>query len=111
MAWFARKITIQIEGQVTWQVVRDLRDGHWFAVCQPLNVSAAGDTWGELEEGMKEAIALLFESLVEHGEMAAFLRRNNWRSLTPLPPSGTRVRFEIPTAIEFKERVGELAIA
>ena len=111
MAWFARKVTIQIEGQVTWQVVRDPRDGHWFGVCQPLNINAAGDTWGAFEEGMKESIALLFESLIEHGEMEAFLRRNHWRTGT-VPPRGTRIsRIEIPTEIAFKERVGELALA
>lgn len=113
MAWFTRTVTLQIEGQVTWQAVRDPRDGHWFAICQPLNINAAGDTWGDLEEAMKEAIALLFESLVEHGEVEAFLRRNNWRTGSLVPPPGTRLRLrvEIPTAIELKERFGQLALA
>ncbi len=114
MAWFTRQITVQIEGQVTWQVVRDTRDGHWFGVCQPLNINAAGSTWGEFEEAMKESIALLFESLIEHGELEAFLRRNNWRAGAPTPPPGARIRIrkvEIPTAIELKERFAQLAIA
>lgn len=112
MTWFGRRVTtVQIEGQVMWQVVRDLRDGHWFAVCQPLNINAVGDTWGDLEECMKETMALLFESLLEHGEMEAFLRRNNWRMASPVPPPGARIRVEIPTGIEFKERFGQLAIA
>ncbi len=102
---------VQIEGRTMWQAVRDLRDGHWFAVCRPLNLSAAGDTWGELEEGMKEAIALLFESLVERGELEAFLQRNNWRIGSPTPPPGARLRVEIPTEIEIRERVAELALA
>ncbi len=104
-------VLIQIETKVLWQVVRDPRDGHWFGICPALNLNAAGDTWGEFTECVQEAIALLFQSLFKSGELEAFLRRNGWRTGTPIPPVGTRARFEVPFGIEHKTRFEELVAA
>jgi len=104
---------VQIQAQISWQVVRDPRDGHVFGVCPALNLNAAGDSMGEFQEAAEETVGLLFQSLFKHGELESFLSRHGWRSATRLPPPGARVRFAVPRpfAIEPKERFQDLVTA
>jgi len=101
-------VLIQIEATVNWQVARDPNDGHWFGVCQALNLNAVGDTWTDFQECANEATEMLFQTLLKSGELEKFLQAQGWRSARPLPPPGTRARFEIPYGIEHRSRVKEL---
>lgn|SRR5574341_510639 len=101
-----RTVIVQIDGQVQWLVARDPKDGHWFGVCPLLNMNAAGDTWTEFQECASEAMQVLFEALLENGELEAFLRAHGW-SHTPVPARGTP-KFEIPYGIEHRQRVEDL---
>lgn len=106
---FGRKsVLVRIEARVPWFVAQDLQDGHWFGVCPPLNLNAAGDTWIEFSECVDEAVALLFQSLHEHGEFDEFMRRHGWRAVTPIPDPGTRTRFDVPIEITHRNRIEEL---
>ena len=109
MALFGRPVLVQIDATLTWEFSRDPETGGWIAVCRPLNLNAVGDTMGELQECANEAVMLLFRDLLATGELAAFLQRNHWRPLTPLPAAGTgRVQFDVPANWDRKARLEEL---
>lgn len=106
---FGRKpVLVRIEARVPWIVAQDRRDGHWFGICPPLNINAAGDTFAEFTQCAEEAMTLLLQSLHEHGEFDDFMRRHGWRAATPVPSRGTPTRFDVPIEISHRNRVEEL---
>jgi predicted RNase H-like HicB family nuclease len=50
---------VQINGQVMWRAFRDPGTGTFIGVCDPLKLTARGDTWSELLENTDEIIQLL----------------------------------------------------
>lgn len=81
-------------------------------MCPQLNINAAGDSWTELLEAMGEATALLFASLLESGELHAFLRAQGWQAVGPLPsPDARRVKFDVPFNLSQARSVRELVPA
>ena len=48
------------------------------------------------------------QSLLKEGDLDDFLRKHNWQTATPVPPRGTKVRFELPWEIEHRSGVEEL---
>jgi hypothetical protein len=104
---------VQIQGNnIQWQAAQEPTTGVWIGVCPQLNINAAGDSWTELLEAMGEATALLFASLLESGELAAFLRTQGWHSVGPLPdPAAKRVKFDVPFDLRQARSVRELVPA
>lgn len=94
---FSRKktITVRIEAQIFWLARQNPATGRWLAVCPPLNLNAEGDTYAQLQACGNEATALLFQDLVEDGELATFLHKNGWQMIG-VPQPGTRTQFDIP---------------
>ena len=103
-------VLIRISTRVPWLVTQDHGDGHWFGVCPPLNLNAAGDTWDDFVDCMKESIGLLLQNLLKHGELESFLKRQGWATATPLPPPGTKARFDVPWEISHRNRIEEFAL-
>ena len=100
MTLFRRTVaTVEILGQVPWQVARNRETGFWIGVCHPLNLNASGDTWREFTESASEAMSLLFEDLLRTGELDAFLYQHGWRLGTPVAADVKRVRFEMPYSL------------
>ncbi len=104
-----QEVLVRIQARVMWEVVQAGPDQHWFGVCRPLNLNAAGDTFEEFQACANEAITLLLQSLLQRNELQAFLQRNGWRVATPIPQPNARARFELPYGIQFKDRFEELA--
>ena len=102
---------VQVEANLVWLVARDPDDGHWLGVCQAINATAMGDTWGDFQQCAEESIQLLFEDLFRSGELEAFLRRNGWSTTSPLPAPGTRVRFDVPFSTERRQRADDVVAA
>jgi predicted RNase H-like HicB family nuclease len=99
--FFGKKpVTVQIEANVQWEVIRDAESGMWIGVCHALNLNAAGETWAELQACIAESIGLLLEDLFADGELDMFLRAQGWSPLGALPPRGDRVRFDVPFSLE-----------
>lgn len=88
---------VRIQARVPWITHFNATSGEWLAACPPLNLNAAGETYGEMQAVAYEAMTLLFEDLLESGELAAFLARHNWRS-TAVPRPGNHARFDVPTS-------------
>ena len=94
MSLLRRPVVVQIDGKVSWVVSRDPDSKGWVGVCPPLNLTAEGDTFEELNKSQIEAMALLFADLFAEGELEAFLRRNHWAAALPKP--GTKAKFDMP---------------
>lgn len=98
---FQKPTLVRIDGSARWLLARDPDSGELVATCPALNLTAVGETMGELVEGIEQSICLLLESLVEHGELEAFLLRNGWTLLNGAAPTGHRkVRFDLPFEIQ-----------
>ena len=69
--------------QVSWRTWQSRAGGTWIASCDPLKITARGETWGELQESMAELISELFRDLFESGDLAVFLNEKGWRPVTP----------------------------
>ena len=69
--------------QVSWRTWQSREGGTWIASCDPLKITARGETWGELQESMAELISELFRDLFESGDLAVFLNEKGWRPVTP----------------------------
>lgn len=110
---FLKQQLVQIQGNnIQWQAAQEPTTGVWIGVCPQLNINATGDSWNELLEAMGEATALLFASLLESGELAAFLRAHGWQSARPLPnPEARRVRFDVPFNLSQARSVREFVTA
>lgn len=89
-------IHIQLNAQLVWEYAYDHAGEQWIAACHPLNLTVIGETFAELQESMNEAQDLLFSSLLEDGELDAFLHQKGWSLKQQLPPMGHAVRFDVP---------------
>src|SRR6266566_553886 len=108
-ALFAKRVVlVRIEANLAWEVFRDPETQAWVGVCQPLNLNAVGDTWGEFFESAQEAIELLLTDLLEEGELPAFLQRHGWRLESPLPKSSARVQWDVPFGVLKRARFEDL---
>jgi predicted RNase H-like HicB family nuclease len=96
MASRQQVIQVRIDGTVPWLYAQDPESGTWIGICTPLNVTAVGDTYAELQAAFSETTALMFADLFEDGELEAFLRRHGWHVTGPLPAPGGAVQFDIP---------------
>src|SRR5207245_5687001 len=63
-----KKVLVQIDANLLWEVARDESTGRFIGVCRPLNLNAVGDTWPEFLEAAAETLQLLLEDLFEEGE-------------------------------------------
>ena len=104
-------VLVRIDATVPWEAAWDPDTGTYIGVCRPLNLNAIGDTWQEFQECANDAIALLLTSLLQHDELAVFLRQNGWTLRTPLPPPGVVVRWDVPSAVQVRARADELVPA
>ena len=89
-------MVVQVRANLSWLVARDAATGVFIGVCQPLNLNAVGDSWGEFMQCANEATSLLLTDLFEDGELDTFLRRNGWSLISDVPVNGRPVRFEAP---------------
>lgn len=94
---------VTIKADVTWEVARDPDSGNWVGVCEPLNATAIGHTWGEFQDAVKETVGLMLTDLHEDNQLEAFLRIHGWEAVPHLPPAKDRPRFELPSNTRITE--------
>ena len=102
---------VRIEADIVWEAQRNPATGRWIGVCRELNLNATGDTWSELQEAANEAMTLLFMDLFQEGELAAFLKRNGWRTADEVPKAPVLPRFDVPADWRHNARYEELVAA
>lgn len=89
-------IQIETNFDVSWARRRN-ENGVWIAWCDLLGLTVEADNHDELVSLISEAIAILFEDLLESGDFDNFLKSKGWRSTGPIVHQpGQRVRFDLP---------------
>lgn len=101
---------VRIEGRIFWLARQDKLTGQWLGVCPPLNLNASGDTYQELQAVANEAMKLLFEDLMEEGDLGRFLQKNSWKMVGNAQP-GVETRFDIPANWKQEARLEKLLAA
>lgn len=92
-----RVITIQVNGQVQWEVGRT-GAGRWLGVCRPLGLTMEGDSLDDLFRNIEESVQLMMSDLFETGELERFLQHRGWSALPTGPQQGP-VEFQVPTEL------------
>ncbi len=91
-----------LDTQVEWRVFRSANE-NWIAICDPLGLTLEGETWQELTANIGEGLQLLFQDLLETGELAHFLRRHGWTPTVPLQRlDPARTSFDVPWTTRFE---------
>ena len=98
--------TITVNANISWVVGRDLRAQVWVGWCNQLKLTAQADSFGEMLETINEIMTTMMETLLEEGQLEAFLRRHGWGLAQPVPaaPAGD-VGFDVPFSIDRAEPV------
>lgn len=86
---------VHIEGETNW-FVSTTKSGTFMAACPSLKLVLEADTYAELSRTVEEGLGLLFEDLLEDGELEQFLRERSWRLRDPLPDDHAGLCFDIP---------------
>lgn len=96
MSYINSQVQFKINEPLLWKAFKGA-SGVWIAVCDALRLTIEGDTWRELQDTAAEAAELLFEDLLEDGELEPLLERLGWEPINPLPEDYTSdVVFDIP---------------
>lgn len=90
---------VRLEGRVPWRSFLDRSSGQWIAICKPLKLTVQAETWGELNESIRETLDAIFRDLLVSGDLKKFLREQGWQPMTPIPTRPEGVRFDIPWKI------------
>ncbi|MBI2921260.1 MAG: hypothetical protein HYY18_09280 [Planctomycetes bacterium] len=81
-----------------WQ---DSKSGWYVGACDPLKLTASGETFSELSADMEGVTQDLLQDLLKSGDLDAFLKMRGWSygvavKLTPT----SRVRFDVPWEVK-----------
>jgi predicted RNase H-like HicB family nuclease len=94
-------VRFELNSRLEWRVFRS-RNENWVAVCDPLSLTLEGETWQDLTANIGEGLQLLFQDLLETGELADFLKRHEWTPTVPLKRlDPARTRFDVPWTTRF----------
>ena len=88
-------IRIQVDGQVQWQVCKT-DTGHWVAMCEPFGLTMEGESLDELYDNIGESVQLLFEDLLDDGELDSFLKARGWTAQPLEVEKDGGVEFAVP---------------
>lgn len=105
---------IRLNTQIAWKAERDPETDGWVGECEPLKVTAYGDTWEELSASIAEIQAALFTELLMEGQLEKFLRNHGWKLAMPVPvqpPDHEPIEFDIPTQITDISNHGHAQVA
>jgi predicted RNase H-like HicB family nuclease len=93
---------IRVQAQIQWNASRDPASNFWVAVCEPLKLTAQGETWSILVESISDTLQIIFTDLVKTGTLERFIEAHGWKLQTPIPANTNRLRFDVP--FELKRR-------
>ena len=93
---------VLIEAKLNYKVWRNER-GLWIGVCDALQITTQADTWPEMVEAIQEDLDMIFQDLVDDGELGKFLADRGWSASGPYD---TETKFEIPFDLEVVDSIG-----
>lgn len=94
-------IRVVIQGKVSWRAFMDDATGTWIAVCDPMKLTARGDTWSDMADDCNDIIQNVLTDLLHEGELDTFLSKQGWRRMTAVPVMPhTPVHFDLPVIVE-----------
>ena len=70
--------------------------GPWVGFCDALKLTAQSDTWAELMQDIAWAMGVVFEDLLETGNLEEFLEERGWEAAIPEPHEFKKVKFDVP---------------
>jgi len=73
-------VIVETNGPVEWQVNLS-SPRQWIGVCEPLGLTAEGDSLDDLRQNIERSIQRLMEHLNSTGEFDSFLRERGWRGM------------------------------
>ena len=91
---------IRIQAQIQWSAFRDPDSDFWVAVCEPLKLTAQGETWSILVESISDTLDIILTDLVKTGTFERFMETHGWTVHTPIPVNTNRLRFDIPFEVK-----------
>ena len=89
-------ITVNVNGQVQWQVTKDDRSGRFIGVCPPLGLTIEAESHRELMENISDSLHLLMMTMLQQGELDRFLRDRGWTAKTQDIKNASSVFFDVP---------------
>ncbi len=96
-----RIVTVELTAEIQWVVWKDRTTGMWVGACDPLKLTAEGETHGDLMQDIDGVLQDLFRELVGSGDLERFLSDRGWRKETVQVPLPTGIpledmRFDVP---------------
>jgi len=89
-----------VQGQIVWRIYRDDASGQWIGVCEPIGLTASGDTYSEAVECCNQAMELMFEDLLSSGDLDEFLKLRGWKTVDVESLEGEEGGIDAPFSIE-----------
>jgi predicted RNase H-like HicB family nuclease len=85
-----------MEGNLSYRVWQNGR-GLWIGVCDALQITTQADTWPEMVDAIQEDLDMIFQDLVDDGELEQFLADRGWFASGPYD-EGTKL--DVPFGLE-----------
>ena len=62
-----------VSREITWKVDLDEASGQWIGTCDPVGLTASGDTYNELVKAINESVDAVLQDLLKSGDLDKFL--------------------------------------
>lgn len=89
-----------VQGEIVWRVCRDDASGQWIGVCDPIGLTASGDTYSEAVECCNHATEIVFNDLLVSGDLEEFLKLRGWKMVEVESREGEEGGIDAPFRIE-----------
>ena len=91
--------TVRIDASLPYKVWQ-AQSGVWIGVCDALQVTVQADTWAELMEAIIDGLEMIFQDLLNSGELEQFLAEQGWQARGPYDVD---TKFDVPFIPELVE--------
>jgi predicted RNase H-like HicB family nuclease len=89
-----------VQGEIVWKICRDKVSGQWIGVCDPIGLTASGDTYSEAVENCNHAMDIVFKDLLSSGDLEEFLNLRGWKTVDVDSLQGEDGGIDAPFRIE-----------
>ena len=88
---------VLIVAELNYRVWRNER-GLWIGVCDALQITTQAGTWPEMVDVIQEDLDMIFQDLIDDGELEQFLADRGWSASGSFDED---TRFEVPFNLEW----------
>lgn len=93
-------VSVELGAKISWRVCRDRASGWWVGACDPLRLTAEGETFADLMTDIHLVMQDFFRHLLQEGDLDGCLRELGWKHAhrVSVPPGvdAKHARFDIP---------------